>query len=605
MNARRSFYRIFRTTVLSLIVALSLVIAPCWANRIHAADATAALPYSDTLSLSREDGGEKWVEFSCERLSIVTLSARSLTEGAIPELSVYTDEGRLIDRTSTQGSAVLMQILPAYTGVHRVLVEYRGVNCPNAEISLDIREYGEYKENEPEKIPFSSVYTEDSHRTVDAQSVYGHCTDTADGYLMSVFSLNHTAGGILSYTLTSPEGDAVARLYTYDGDMYRSTPSHSAEGHEAGDACEVYYSADSYLLVYSHGEFSLDMDLLERHEYTATPISIPYSGRLDVSGGTQTYDVDAFERILAEHPYSDISNPHVRLYEITSGSASVVSLLCERREHSSFSLVTAEHGLSVGSEYPLREFGSYCSETRPTQLCYESVLCDTERLYLAYTGNAESVYIELDASPSHQAQTEYQEKYNKSDIIPHAVLSSVFSDEHIYEHLGVTPIDIGITRITGYMIESEDGTRYYYGTSDDITPPYKKGECRLWVTLTSTGTDAEGKEVSAVHRLLLCRFSTTGVIIIPTLEEMIESIKEGEPISLLYILLMLLPIAAIAGITLLILKLRKKKAAAKSTPHRPRPKRTPVILSKEEADNEEVNSCSESSDQEENVSSRQ
>ena len=596
MKARRTFYRIICALLTVLIAALTL--SPCMAVDTYAREGDASLPYSETLSLSGSESGEAWVEFSCERLSIVTLSARSLTEGAFPELSVYTDDATLIDTAASEDGTVAIQILPAYTGTHRVLVKYRGAGVPTAEISLDIRAYDGYKKNRLETLPHSSEYTKKSHKAADAEDVCGHLTDSAEGYTLSIFSIPHSAGGILSYRIIAPEGDARATLYTYGGDLYESHPSHSGEGYTAGDAREAAYSEDSYLLIYSRGEFSLEAELLERREYVPTPISLPYSGRLDVSGGEATYDGEAFARLLARFPYSDIENPYVRLYEISTDTASVVSLLCEKREHAGFSFVSAEHGLSASSKYPLREFGSYCSETHPTELCYGSVLCDSGVLYLVYTGSADSAYVEISAAPSHQSQTEYQEEYNKNDVIPRAMLGSVYSDTHVFERLGVDPIDVGITRITGYRIESEDGTRYYFGCADEITPPYKRGECRLWVTLKSVGTDGTGAEVSYERRLLLCTFSTTGVIIIPTVEEMIESIKNGEPISLVYILLMLMPIAAMTAIGVLIFRKVKRKRAADNG----NAPETPVASEIREKEGEET--CSESSDQEENVSSK-
>lgn len=590
--------RIYRGIILILLAAVISALIPLGTVPVHSDTAAAELPYSDTAVT--EDTRE--VYFSAEKLSVVVLCARSVTEGALPELSLYTDDGRLIDRAVSEGSSITLQFLPAYTGKYRAVIEYRGKGLSDAEISLDIREYDSLRANKLESIPCSAQYSEDSHKTTDAADLYGHITEEADGYTVSMFSVPRSAGGIFSYKLTSADGYAEARLYSYDGGMYRAHPSHRADGSTAGDAQQLAYSEDSYLLVYSRGEFTLEADLLEMIQPEPTPISLPYAGALDVSGGVQIYDSAAFGRLLAEHPYADIDNPYVRMYEISASASSVVSLLCERREHAGLSLVSAEHGLSARSEYPLREFGSYCSEIYPTDLCYESVLCDSGRLYLVYTGSAESAYIELTSAPSHAAETEYLSEYNKSDIIPRVSLGSVYSDSQIYERLGVVPFDIEMTRITGYVIEAEDNTRYYYGTADEITPPYKKGECRMWVTLTSIGEDGEGNRVTAEHRLLLCTFETTGVIIIPSIDEMIDSIKNGEPISALYILLMLSPIAVSAIIAVIIVKRRrKKKAKTAETVRRPRPRRTPDIPTKTE---EEVAECSDCSSQEENASSK-
>ncbi len=595
MKARVSNYRILRASLPAVIIFLLLIIAPAQANRAQAED-SGTLPYSGTLSLAREESGAKWLELECKKLSIVAVSARALTEGALPELSVYTDDGALIHSVSPNNNTAVMQFLPAYTGLYRVLVEYKGADCPSADISLDIREHDGYKLNEADALPFSLEYTAASGNGLEADLLYGQCTD-AEGYTLNVFSFPHSAGGILSYKITAPDADARAVLYTYDGAIYRAYPSHSAAGYCAGDARETAYSENSYLIVYSRTEFSLEASLLERRELKPSSLSLPYLGKLDVGGAEQSYDSEAFERTLATFPFSDIENPHVAFYEISAGSASVVTLLCERREHANFSLVSAEYGLSADSSYPLRKFGSYCSETRPTELCYDSVLCDSGTLYLAYTGSADSVYIELEASPSHQSQTEYLNEYNKSDIIPHAVLDSVYSDGQIYERIGAPVPNVDITKITGYLIESEDGTRYYYSASDDITPPYKKGECKLWVMLTSTGTNGTGDKTTFERRLLLCRFSTTGVIIIPTIDEVIDSIKSGEPVSIVYILLILIPIAVLTAASVLIIKLKRKKAATSSTP--------PEISTQADQEKEEAAPCSDSSNQEENASSRQ
>lgn len=524
-----------------------------------------SLPYSATLTFTHDGSasGEVINDIRCKKLSIVTVSAIGNIEGDRVELRAYTDSGELIAISSAaEGESCILQFLPAYTGSYRIITACRNTSAEISEVSLYVSEFTKYKANDTGELPISEDHSKKTHKYSHASSLLPAHAKDADGWEVSVFSFSHGAGDVLSYRV-STAGDMLIRaaLFTYEGSVYRPHPSYAAQSYEAADAQQLHYAGDAYLLVYSSGEFTLEADLLECRASTPEPISLPLSGKLDMTGGEMCYDETEYAKLISEFPFCGVKNTYVKYFSIEADKASVISLMCERREHASFSLVSDERGLSSGSVFPLRSYSSYCSETKPTEMCLDAVVSDSGRAYVVYTGSSLDAYVEIEASHLYSTDHRYESEYHKNTPIPAPKTVSLYSDSALFSRIGLSPHDSESTETVGYVIECEDGTKYYCNAEDPILPPEKKGECRLYAAVRRICVrDSLGE--GQTHLVPICTFKTTGVLFIPTIEEIIEDIENNEPVSALYFLILLIPIAgAGAAVYLVVLRKRKRRKA--------------------------------------------
>ena len=525
-----------------------------------------SLPYSGTLTFTHGEpaGGEVVTDIRCQRLGIVTVSASGNPDDML-ELRAYTDSGELISLSSgAAGERCILQFLPAYTGCYRITTACRNTSDEVSEVSLHASEFTKYKSNEAKELPLSAEHSKKTHRYTHATAIYSAHTDNAEGWEVSAFSLSHEAGDVISYTLNTT-GDSLIRaiLYTYDGGKYSAHPSHQAQGFKAGDAQTADYAQDSYLIVYSSGEFTLEASLLKCKKSTPAVLSLPYEGTLDMTGGEMCYHEEEYSALISKFPFCGVKNKYAKYFEINADKASVIALICERREHSYFSLSSDEAGLSAGSVFPLRSYSTYCSETEPKEMCLDSVISDSGKAYAVYTGNALDAYVEIKAEPLYSDETHYENEYHKNTPLPSVKLRSLYSDTELYSRLGLPAHDSESAETVGYVIECEDTTKFYYGAEDTLIPPEKKGECRLYAAVRRICV-REGYGKGEVHLVPLCSFKTTGVIFIPTLEEIIEDIENKEPISVLYFLIALIPIGALGTVVFFVLRRKKRKKAKPS-----------------------------------------
>ena len=553
----------FSSSVIFIKASTDNTTTPKEANDAH------SLPYSAELAFAQDGsavGEAKVRDIKCKRLSIVTVSAIGKSEHDRIELRAYSDSGDLISISSAdEGERCTIQLLPSYTGTYQITVACRNTTIDISEVSLYASEYTKYKLNETDTFPISEAYTKKNHKNTHASSFLPPRTKDADGWVVSVFSFSHDAGDALSYKV-STAGDMVVRavLFTYEGGAYHAHGSYEVQTYEAADAQKLHYKGNAYLLVYSSGEFTLEADLLKCRTSEPEPISLPCTGKLDTTGGTKCYDEDEYARLISEFPFCDVKNTYVKYFSVEADANTVISLMCERREHTSFAIVSDMAGLSSESLFPLRSYSSYCSETQPTKMCLDTVICDSGKAYIAYTGSSLDAYVEIKAAPLYSAELTYENEYHKNTPIPAQNMDRLYSDSALFARLGLSNHDSESIETLGYIIECEDGTKYYYDTEDEILPPEKKGDCRLY-TVVRRICVRDGWGSSQTHLVLMCTFKTTGVLFIPTIEEILENIENKQHAPFLYILI-LLTVGAVAGIAVYVVLRKKKRSSRDITP---------------------------------------
>ena len=479
--------------------------------------------------------------FHAPTMSIVTIcyTKGKGPEGALSDVtvSVYTDTAQLIVKRSAAGDGVsLMQFIPVYTGTYHVMIESRSASEGDFTASVEISSSTGYSQNKIAEFPHSKQYTKRAHKTNKVRDLYPKTMYPTTEYLLSVFEIEHEAGCILSYKINSTDSSAVhAVLYTDDGSMYTPHQSHASDGYMAGDAQELYYKNCAYLFVYSTGEFTLEMNTINHEEYKISSLPSDCKGEIDVSDAALMYDEAKLEALIGEFPFCSIKNRNVKFFSIKGEEGSVISYLSERKEHASFSLVSDEEGLSHLSRYPLREYNDYCSEVDPTELCYNSVISDSGKVYLAYTGTDTKTYIELFSSPTHTTLTTFEKKYSEEDPLPLIAIRDIYHDREIYDSLGIEHRAADITKINGYMLVSEDNYRHYYEGTGVITPPAQKGKYKLYVIINSTYKDAHDRIEQRYYAYPITEITVPGKFSIPTVDDIINAVSNKDPLALILI----------------------------------------------------------------------
>ena len=507
-------------------------------------DEPAILPYKEEVAFShqKQNGNlqSKRVSFHAPTMSIVTICYTNgqREDGALSHVtvSVYSDTAELICQKSAGEGVTLLQFIPVYTGTYNVVIESRSALEGEYKASVEISASTGYSQNNIDTYPHSKSYTPKNHKSSSVRELYPKTMYPNTEYVLSVFEIKHTASSIITYKLNSTDSSEIrAVLYTDEGDRYLPHQSHSAAGYAAGDAQELYYEKNAYLFVYSKGEFSLEANLVSCNEPNISTISTDYKGMLDVSDAVLLYDKEKFDAIIADFPFSDVKNRNAKFFRLDTSASSVISFLCERKEHAYFSLVSGTYGLSYGSLYPLRKYNEYCSEVEPTKLCYSAVISDGAPVYLAYTGTGESVYTELFCSPTHTTLTEFEQKYTQETTLPQIIVRNIYDDKDIFSILGVEQNASDVTKINGYMLESESMYRHYYEGTDVITPPAQKGKYKLYAIInSSTMTEDVGVD-EKYFSFFVTEISVESKFSLPSMDDLLNAVSIKNPLAILLV----------------------------------------------------------------------
>lgn len=547
---------------LAACILLTLTVFSLFATNISAQsedlfsaryDEPIILPYKEevTFSHQKQNGNlqSKRVSFHAPTMSIVSICYTNgqKDDGALSHVtvSVYSDTAELICQKSASEGVTLLQFIPVYTGTYHVVIESRSALEGDYKASVEISASTGYSENKIDTYPHSKSYTARNHKSSKVRELYPKTMYPTTEYVLSVFEIKHPASSIITYKLNTPDSSEIrAVLYTDEGDRYLPHQSHSGEGYAAGDAQELYYAKNAYLFVYSKGEFSLETDLVSCNEPNISKISTDYKGMLDVSDANLLYDKEKIDAIIAEFPFSDIKNRTVKFFMLEESASSVISFLCQRKEHAYFSLVSGTYGLSYSSLYPLRKYNEYCSEIEPTKLCYSSVISDGDPVYLAYTGTGESVYAELFSSPTHTTLTEFEEKYTQETTLPQVIVRNIYDDKEIFGILEVEQNASDVTKINGYMLESESMYRHYYEGTDVITPPAQKGKYKLYAIINSSTMLGDNSVDEKYFSFLVTEIYVEGKFSLPSMDDLLNAVGNKDPLAIILILVFFILIAA-------------------------------------------------------------
>ncbi len=540
--------------LISFVLLWGALAATCTADSMQLYskryDEPIVLPYKGehTFSHQSSDMCSETLTFHSPAMSIVTIcytkgkaASDSLPDSTLT-VSVYTDTAQLIcEKKAGEGEVTLLQFIPSYTGTYHVVLTDRSSAAGSYTASVEISASTGYSQNRLDSFPHRAEYTERSHQTNKVTKLYPKTMYPSTDYLVSVFEIVHTAGSVLSYKINTPDlSDVYAVLYTDCGNYRAPHISHASDTYMAGDACEVSYSTSSYLFVYSKGDFSLEANLLEHLEYKTEPLSLPYCAKITLSDAEPMYDQESLNTLIGEFPFSDIKNRNVKFFTLATEQSSVVTLLCQRKEHKYFSLVSDQNGLSPQSVHPLRQYASYCSELEPAELCYNAVITDSPNLYLCYTGTLSESEIELFSSPTHRTITTFEEEYSKDSPIPQVVINSLYSDRDIYQRLGVEQNAADITKVSGFMLESADGHRHYYSGTGTITPPAQGGSYKLYAQINCSYKNDDGSSFEKYHSFFVAQLNIKSILSLPSVDDLIQAIEGRNPTPFLVLVAFIL-----------------------------------------------------------------
>ena len=539
-----------------------------------------SLPYSQKLSFDHSSNGT--APHSPTESTTVTFHAKAQTlvgiiyENAKDEkdpartssvsVSVYTDTGKKICEGGEREGAGLLVMIPSYSGTYYLKAESRSALGGSYSFELDIKSVKKFNKTSV-TTPYSRNFTLSTSKGTLISSLFStkRLKDLSDTYL-SVLELEHDASCIFSYKVNTPDDSPVsASLLAYGPDHYTICGSEGSDAFDAGAATELGYKGRSYLLIYSDGPFNVNADLLSHNEYKIEPITLPFTGSLDTSDAAPLYDEDKINALTAEFPHSDIKNRATKFFEINAGQSSVVSLLCDRREHMFFNAVSDEYGLSTESSFPLRQYSEYCSEIYPAKLCYSSYITDSGKMYLCYFGTDSSAYVEVFSNETHKQSVSFAEKYKPGDTIPTVAISSLYDDSYVYEKLKVDHPVPDATKISGYCMLNEAGDHFYASTQSPVIPD-EHSKMRLYVVVDRVFNSGRDDEYHEYCELYVGEFVSDKGFLAPIIDDIVEYITDNPKESMLIAVFIILPtVAAAVFVTRLLIVKRKKNAAKDKT----------------------------------------
>lgn len=483
---------------------------------------------------------------------------------------IYSDTGAKIAQAETVSEGEIdgahIEFIPAYTGIYYVELSSRATNEGEYTSSISIQSTKKYQKNSISKLPHSFNYSKNTHKTVTLSDLFQNKEYTNLGVdtNISVIEFTQEAGSIFSYKINTPDrSDAItANLVYRTGDVYELKSSSPGENYTSGDAAELGYSGASYLIVYSNGTFTLSADMLSHEKYVIYDLASDFCGKLDVSNASPMYDQQKISELITDFPFSDIENRDVVFFKLQSEQSSVISYLCDRREHKYFSLVSDLEGLSPISSYPLRHYGSYCSEVSPSKLCYNAYISDSTSAYLCYTGTDTYSYVELYTSKTHSSDTVFEPKYKPDSLLPSISIANIYNDSDIYSKLGTEAYTPDAVRIGGYLMVGAEGERYYYSSTDRLTVPDEHGTVKIYALICAVYNSGTSSEVSRYHAVHIGDIVSDKGFLIPIIEDIVEYITDNPKESTAFIVFIIIPV--IACTIMFIIFIKKKKSTKKT-----------------------------------------
>lgn len=492
------------------------------------------LPYKERLGFEHTADTEpkiRRISFRAEEFSptsIVFKQTDTAAEDAKLSVSVYTDMAELVcEKTTDKSTAAHLQFVPSYTGTYTAEIISRASTAGAVSAEIEIFSFDDPKINTLSVFPHSAEYNLSSHRTEKVSklypdSIYGKKSE----YVLSIFEISHTAGSIFTYTVnTKDETDVHAVFYKNDGGYFKNTSAHASDTYNAGDAQEINYGGTSFLFVYSKGSFTLECDYLLHLPYTQKELELPYSGNIDLSDASVMYDNDSVNGIIKRFPHSDIKNRNVIFFALKAEHNTVISLFCDRTEHTFFSIVSDKNGLSPSSVFPLQRAGGYCTELAPTRYCYDSVFSEDSVAYLCYTGTGASCHVELFSDSSHSAPTDFEERYYPASELPKVKFDFIYSGSSAYQKLGAD-VDMLDVRVIGYTFQGSDGDRYYAAHADSIQAPADRDSYSMYACVCYTFRYPWAERESFLLDLPIGEFTVARKIDIPIINEILDMIEQ-------------------------------------------------------------------------------
>ena len=542
-----------------------------------------SLPYSERITYSHkatESGthtilDSRMYAFRAEEGAIVgvlfqsgTLSSGSQGSKSTVDATVYSDTGAKIAQTKTDGGADAshLEFIPAYTGVYYLTLSSRAAEAGEYSGTVSIRCAPKYQKNSINKFPHSYNYSKKTHKQATLSELFESDEYTRLGVdcAISIFEFSHEAGSIFSYKINTPDKSQSpeGKLFLRTDDVYTARASSQGASYLSGDAAELGYDGPSYLIIYGGGTFTLNADLLTHEKYVIYELDASFCGKLDVSNSSLMYDPQKISELIADFPFSDIENREAVFFKLSVEQSSVISYLCDRREHKYFSLVSDEKGLSPHSSYPLRQYGSYCSEVSPSKLCYNACVCDGSSAYLCYTGTDSYSYVELYTNRTHSASFSFEPKYKPGTELSPISISDIYNDSDKYTLLGIEDCAPDAVMISGYCMIGAKGERYYYPSSASLTVPDEHGTVKIYAVIASVYNSGTEKELCRYHSVYITDIVSDKGFLLPIIEDIAEYIADNPEKSTA--LIAVVAVLFLSGAVILVIVIKKKKAVAKN-----------------------------------------
>ncbi len=538
-----------------------------------------SLPHSETVAFSHKSTSgahdilsRRTFAFRADKDSVVSIlfsNARSGESANILTASVFSDNGEKICEEQTenvQGTSHI-EYISAYGGVYFLVLESRAAVAGEYSCDLSISASSDFDKNSIYAFPHKKEYKPSSHKALSFSELFSNEKyESADKYKVSVFEFSHEAGSVFSYKLNVKDNSLspYAVVMSYDGEVYTPHISNKGEGYACGDAIELFYSANSYLFVFTDGNFSLEADMLFHSEYKITELGDGYSGTVDTSATSLMYDQAKIDALASAFPFADIKNREVMFFSFTNAQSSVVSYLCDRDEHKYLTLVSDRQGLSPYSTYPMRSYGEYCSEISPCKYCYSAYINDGESFYLCYTGTGSQTYIEVQSAPTHTTEFTPNEKYKPQDVIAHMPIQNIYSDSEIYEKLGIEKDSPDLMKTDGYVMEDEQGVRYYFSHDSELIVPDVDGNIKLYATVECVYNSNTESQRTEHLSFFISDLSSDRGFLSPIINDMVDYVKENPVSGTVIIIASAACVGAVALFTVFYVAKRKKVKATKS-----------------------------------------
>ena len=474
-----------------------------------------ALPIKETVTFDHTNdniSSEVNIYFEASKGSLVSITfplyLENRKEQTVAKLSaaIYDDSGRCISRSGLSDTIGALTFLCGYGGKYCLTVTSRSAQPVTFEATVNVDQATISSFFEVSSLPYKKTVLTGNKSCVPCTTLHSeHIFECEGECTAAIFKIPQTAAGAISYKINqrSSSGHLESILYTFEGENYKTRIGKQGDGYVRGDATEISYNGEAYLFVYTTGDFDISIDFTKHTDYLIDKITLPYSSKIYLSDSRQLYESEDYESLISDFPFTDIKNRSVKLFSMDVPKSSVVTVICDRTDYKYISLLSDESGLSYNSVYPLREHGSYYSESSPSPLCYKSFISDGEKVYLSYTGSDTSAYVYIVSHPTHKNMTSFDGTYTPSSILPKIPISGVYSDTDVLSMIGMENIGSFITKVSGYMLVSSTGQKYYYLLDKDIYTPTKQGEYKVYAVVDCIYSDENDTEQSHTRHIQL------------------------------------------------------------------------------------------------------